>query len=447
MLRNKHGLQGIGSFGVRVLDCVEIALGRCEIAVTEPRLHLLEIHTGVQQQSCRSMTQTVKLADFEAVSLQKLPELLGRRLIVHDGAVPLREHPVLIMPCCAELLSFLLLFLFQKLNQSRNLRCDGYDADIIILRRFGSGWFAAQLVCGPLKQNLVILAVSICKFQRDQFAQTSAGDDCKLNTDLELQRFILQGINDCRCFLLAEDLNCRLNDLRQRQLLGICRTAGDDAELDRLPHDALQADQFPLYGRCCGHLSVRLGRFGDHLHKALHMNRLDLRELHVTERRNDELIDIVSVRFQSARCKRILYQIEIHSAELGQFHVLLRADLTLLTAVLKVSRNLLQFFLDAFFCPSIRHFPCGFKRFQLVTFVIISAIDTDPVGDDLALLVLSRFDSCHVQSAPFRSLDVSEQFNEFIRGFTEILPILKQLPLDLLHDLVYVFSDKRIHIV
>ena len=119
----------------------------------------------------------------------------------------------------------------------------------------------------------------------------------------------------------------------------------------------------------------------------------------------------------------------------------------MLTTVLKVSRNLLQFFLDALLRPALRHFLCGFKRFQLVTFVIISAIDTDPVGDDLTLLVLSRFDSCHVQSAPFRSLDVPEQFNEFVRGFTEILPIFKQLPLDLLHDLVYILLDKRIHIV
>ena len=99
MLRNKHSLQCIGCFCVRVLDRVEIALGRCEIAVTEPRLHLLEIYTGIQQQSCRSMTQTVKLADFEAVALQKLPELLGRCLIVNDAAVSLREHPVIIMPC------------------------------------------------------------------------------------------------------------------------------------------------------------------------------------------------------------------------------------------------------------------------------------------------------------------------------------------------------------
>ena len=272
MPRDEHSLQGIGSFGVRVLDRVKIALRRSEIAVTEPRLHLLEIHAGIQQQSCRGVPQTVKLADFEAVSLQKLPELLGRRLIVHDGAVPLREHPVLVMPCCAELLCFLLLFLFQKLNQSRNLRRDRYDADIVVFRQFGSGRFAAQLVCGPLKQNLVILAVSICEFQRDQFAQTSAGDDCKLNTDLELQRLILQGIDDRRCFLLAEDLYCRLHDLRQRQLLGICRTAGDDTELDRLPHDALQTHEFPLNGRCCGHLAVRLGRFCNHLHKALHMD-------------------------------------------------------------------------------------------------------------------------------------------------------------------------------
>ena len=99
MLRNMHSLQGVCCFCVRVLDRMEIALRRCEIAVTEPRLYLLEIYTGIQQQSCRGVPQTVKLADFEAVALQKLPELLGRRLIVHDAAVPLREQPVLVMPC------------------------------------------------------------------------------------------------------------------------------------------------------------------------------------------------------------------------------------------------------------------------------------------------------------------------------------------------------------
>ena len=79
MLRNKHSLQSVGGFGVCVLDRVKIALGRSKIAVTEPRLHLLKIHAGIQQQGCRGVPQTVKLADFEAVSLQKLPELLGRR--------------------------------------------------------------------------------------------------------------------------------------------------------------------------------------------------------------------------------------------------------------------------------------------------------------------------------------------------------------------------------
>ena len=133
----------------------------------------------------------MELTDREAVSLQKFPELLGRRLIVHDGAVPLREHPVLVMPCCAEFLSFLLFFLFLKLNQSRNLRCDGYDADIVVLRRLCRCGLAAQFVRRALKQDLVILAVGVREFQSDQFAQTSTGDDCKLNADLELQRLIL----------------------------------------------------------------------------------------------------------------------------------------------------------------------------------------------------------------------------------------------------------------
>lgn len=80
------------------------------------------------------MAQAVKLADGEAVSLQKLLELLGRRLNVHHCAVPLREQPAHIVPCGAEFLCFMLLFLFQELNHSGDLRRDRYDADVVILR-------------------------------------------------------------------------------------------------------------------------------------------------------------------------------------------------------------------------------------------------------------------------------------------------------------------------
>lgn len=47
VLRNKHRLQGVRRLRVRVPDRVEIPLGRRKAAVTEPRLHLLEVHAGV----------------------------------------------------------------------------------------------------------------------------------------------------------------------------------------------------------------------------------------------------------------------------------------------------------------------------------------------------------------------------------------------------------------
>ena len=48
MLRNQQILQCIDRFLVGVLDCVQIPLCGCNIAVTEARLHLLDLTTAEQ---------------------------------------------------------------------------------------------------------------------------------------------------------------------------------------------------------------------------------------------------------------------------------------------------------------------------------------------------------------------------------------------------------------
>ena len=48
MLRNEQILQCIDRFLVGVLDCVQIPLCGCNIAVTEARLHLLDLTTAEQ---------------------------------------------------------------------------------------------------------------------------------------------------------------------------------------------------------------------------------------------------------------------------------------------------------------------------------------------------------------------------------------------------------------
>ena len=94
MLRNQQVLQCIDRFLVGALDCVQIALRRGDIAVTEPRLHLPDIDTGVQKQGRRSVAQGVEFPHFQPMLFQELPESCGRRLFVHHRTVPLRENPV-----------------------------------------------------------------------------------------------------------------------------------------------------------------------------------------------------------------------------------------------------------------------------------------------------------------------------------------------------------------
>ncbi len=61
MLRNQQVLQSIDRFLIGILDCVQIVLRRGDIAVTEPRLYLPDIDTGVKEQGRRSVAQGMNL--------------------------------------------------------------------------------------------------------------------------------------------------------------------------------------------------------------------------------------------------------------------------------------------------------------------------------------------------------------------------------------------------
>ena len=81
------------------------------------------------------MPQAVKLPVFKSVLLEKMPELLGRCLRVHDLTVPLGEYPVISHPFIPEALFFALVMRLEHLYELYAVPVYRYCPDLVVLRR------------------------------------------------------------------------------------------------------------------------------------------------------------------------------------------------------------------------------------------------------------------------------------------------------------------------
>lgn len=117
--------------GIGIGEVVQIFLRGLYFRVSEPCLNLSDVHAAVEEKRCRCVSETVELSVLESMFLEKLPELLGRCLWVHDLTVPLSEYPVITLPPVTKpLFIFLVLFLehFYKLNTVSVYR---YRSDLV----------------------------------------------------------------------------------------------------------------------------------------------------------------------------------------------------------------------------------------------------------------------------------------------------------------------------
>ena len=146
------------------------------------------------------MTQTVNIAEPEAVLLTKLREPEVRCVVVHRQPVPFHEEPVRFYPFITEILLVSVLFSLELPEQTHYYQRELQRA-LGLLRLCGVSIDAARLasvIRGALDADNIVIPANVLPFETEYFSAAESIVHSKNNEDLELQGLVFE----CRKYFL-----------------------------------------------------------------------------------------------------------------------------------------------------------------------------------------------------------------------------------------------------
>ncbi len=213
-----HTVEHIRRLPIRTLQRMNINIRRLNIRMSQPRGHGLDVTPVGEEQSRARMTQTVELEVANAVTFEKVFELLGWRVRIHDMTVLLGENIAEIQPCVAEKGGVAFLLLHVGLQGLAEAFGDGDGADAALgFRRLLQGFAVPWLVDAPLDREATLLEVDVLPFESHDLAAPHTGEQSDLHHGANVERLGFQRQQDLADLFGRVDLQLRLLGLRKLQ--------------------------------------------------------------------------------------------------------------------------------------------------------------------------------------------------------------------------------------
>ena len=278
---------------------VDVAVGGFELGMVEAGGYVLDIRAVTQQQRRGGVAEGVELPVRQAIALLELREPLRRRGRVHRLAVRLNEYPVIAAPRVAERKPIPVLFGAVAAQHPQAVRRDHNAPGSPGLGRFALDLrVAGELVVAAADGQHARFEINIAPFQTHQLAAAAACIQRHMNEQPEHQRFTFKRLEQIGKFLFGKDFRLLLLELRQGYALAFGGIDSDQAELvgafhQRANHRIIAANS---RGRELARLAVKVRiALCQVVDEALNVNRADVPELQMPERRDNAEVDDMGV--------------------------------------------------------------------------------------------------------------------------------------------------------